>query len=596
MSYNYNGATGGNSTATGTYIAGGSAVTLPTPIRTGYTLSGWYSNVDLTAFLGAAGAGVTPSAAMTAYAKWVANTLFVATEEQGGSAVGSISTTTAGQILSSPGTPTRSGFVFTGWFTSANGGTAITFPYTHGQTANFSLHAQWEVLLTSFAVSGISASFDRPTEMVPMSDGSMVVTGVFSGTATFGATDLYADAYYNLFVARLSSTGTWLWAKKLHRGLLTYASSGGEIGTMTVDVAPDDSIAIAGKFSGTVSLGATTLTSCSTNGAQNAYIAKLDADGSWLWAAQTGGCSYINANTVGVSANSDGSVNISMSFEYAPMILGSIYVSNTNAQGYRSNRGIVAKISSDGTWLWATPYSASCNTKLETDSQDNIFLFGSCVDLVADIRNTAWTDRSDGIVAKLSPQGVWQWQSIQSGQAYANGRVQTLKVQEDGSILIAGFAGPGTMLGSVYLAGPENYVAKLSAQGAWIWAKVPTNSSGNCCWGGYSGITTRTDGTIVLVGYYRSWSRPTFGAFTLAQTNHDRDISVVELNQSGDWISAFRIGTLDGGWSGTEDPFDVETQPDGTVILLGSFTSTNLAIGNRSLSTRGSSDIFVVTL
>jgi uncharacterized repeat protein (TIGR02543 family) len=45
--------------------------------------------------------------------------------------------------MNSPGTPTRSGYSFAGWFTASSGGSAISFPFAHGQTANFTLYAQW---------------------------------------------------------------------------------------------------------------------------------------------------------------------------------------------------------------------------------------------------------------------------------------------------------------------------------------------------------------------------------------------------------------------------------------------------------------------
>lgn len=70
--------------------------------------------------------------------------LTVGTEEQGGSAIASASTTVGG-TLADPGSPARAGFRFDGWFTSASGGTAVTFPYAHGQTSNFTLYAQWSV-------------------------------------------------------------------------------------------------------------------------------------------------------------------------------------------------------------------------------------------------------------------------------------------------------------------------------------------------------------------------------------------------------------------------------------------------------------------
>jgi uncharacterized repeat protein (TIGR02543 family) len=57
-------------------------------------------------------------------------------------------------MASSPGTPTRSGYTFAGWFTASSGGSAISFPYTHGQTANFTLYAQWTANTYSVSYDG----------------------------------------------------------------------------------------------------------------------------------------------------------------------------------------------------------------------------------------------------------------------------------------------------------------------------------------------------------------------------------------------------------------------------------------------------------
>ena len=65
---------------------------------------------------------------------------------QGGSAITSGTTAPSGSISSSPGTPIRSGYAFAGWFSAPSGGSAITFPYTHAQTSNFTLYAQWTQL------------------------------------------------------------------------------------------------------------------------------------------------------------------------------------------------------------------------------------------------------------------------------------------------------------------------------------------------------------------------------------------------------------------------------------------------------------------
>lgn len=67
-------------------------------------------------------------------------------DARGGSAISSGTTAPSGSISTSPGTPSRSGYSFAGWFTASSGGSAITFPYSHGQTSNFTLYAQWTPL------------------------------------------------------------------------------------------------------------------------------------------------------------------------------------------------------------------------------------------------------------------------------------------------------------------------------------------------------------------------------------------------------------------------------------------------------------------
>ena len=125
------------------------------PLRTGYAFDGWYT-------LASGGTRVfsptnvrtsyRPSAdPTTLYAQWIANTLTVTYNSQNGSPISNGSTTSGGSIASSPGTPTRDGYTFNGWFAASTGGSAITFPYAHGQTVNFTLYAQWEA--TSYAVT-----------------------------------------------------------------------------------------------------------------------------------------------------------------------------------------------------------------------------------------------------------------------------------------------------------------------------------------------------------------------------------------------------------------------------------------------------------
>ena len=115
--------------------------------KTGYTFDGWCTAQSAA---GAACSGTSQAEASTftitgdttLYAQWTGNVLTVTTDEQGGSPIDNASTTSGGS-MSSPGTPTRNGYDFDGWFVAATGGSAISFDYAHGQTADFTLYAQW---------------------------------------------------------------------------------------------------------------------------------------------------------------------------------------------------------------------------------------------------------------------------------------------------------------------------------------------------------------------------------------------------------------------------------------------------------------------
>ena len=74
VTYNYNSATGGNSTDTSSFATFGIPITLPSPTRNGYKFAGWYSDAGLTSKIGNAGESYSPTGAKLSkivYAKWV---------------------------------------------------------------------------------------------------------------------------------------------------------------------------------------------------------------------------------------------------------------------------------------------------------------------------------------------------------------------------------------------------------------------------------------------------------------------------------------------------------------------------------------------
>ena len=151
VTYNGNTSTSGAVPSDGTSYSPNGVVTVAsnsgTLAKTGYTFDGWCTTQSAA---GAACSGdtfvvedeFTITEDTTLYAQWTGNTLTVTTDEQGGSLISDASTT-SGASMSSPGTPTRDGYEFAGWFVVSTGGSRFSFPYVHGQIADFTLYAQW---------------------------------------------------------------------------------------------------------------------------------------------------------------------------------------------------------------------------------------------------------------------------------------------------------------------------------------------------------------------------------------------------------------------------------------------------------------------
>ena len=140
VTYDANGGNCGQTTGYATSAA--TAVTLPTPTRSGYIFTGWYTAASGGTRVGGAGDSYTPSANITLYAQW-GKPCTVTYNANGGSC----STATekyTGTALTLP-TPTRDGYWFIGWYDAAEGGNKIgDAGATYNPSGETTLYAHWQ--------------------------------------------------------------------------------------------------------------------------------------------------------------------------------------------------------------------------------------------------------------------------------------------------------------------------------------------------------------------------------------------------------------------------------------------------------------------
>ena len=173
------------------------------------------------------------------------------------------------------------------------------------------------------------------------SSGALRVIGSFTGGGTTGAS--FGSQTYNavgtsdIFVSKMTNSGSFVWTE-------TAGAPGEVMIPWAFDI--DGDIAYAGGlYGGTAAFGSHSITA--TSSSQNAYIAKIDGSGTWLWASTSNGSGvqYIG----GLSASSAG---IAFSGGFSSGQTSSSTWGGTTLTGTYFEL-VAGVIDASGNWLWA---------------------------------------------------------------------------------------------------------------------------------------------------------------------------------------------------------------------------------------------------
>ena len=186
------------------------------------------------------------------------------------------------------------------------------------------------------------------SDLVTLPDGSWLMTGNYGSTAVFGEgeaneTTLHSE-HDGIFVARYNLDGTLAWA----RGV------GGEFSSVMPNIAAasDGSSFIVGSFSGTVVFGVgeaheTTFASPANPDFRDVFLARYQSDGTLDWARRSEGEAYTTGR--GLALLDEGSALISGSFS-GTVVFGEGEAGEVISDGRAS---YLARYRPDGTLAWA---------------------------------------------------------------------------------------------------------------------------------------------------------------------------------------------------------------------------------------------------
>ncbi|MBC7448105.1 MAG: T9SS type A sorting domain-containing protein [Hymenobacteraceae bacterium] len=178
--------------------------------------------------------------------------------------------------------------------------------------------------------------YTRGTRIGIDAAGNALVTGYFARGLTLGTLTLSRRDTIGTdpFVAKLNPAGVWMWATTISRP----TTWGANLNGLLVDAAGN--LLLTGSVVGPVTLGSITLTS--PPGLARAYVAKLSAAGTWLWASASDGGG--NAQMI------DG--GLALAVDAAGQVLVAGYAAHVAPGIPYNSLPLVAKLSSTGAWGW----------------------------------------------------------------------------------------------------------------------------------------------------------------------------------------------------------------------------------------------------
>lgn len=251
----------------------------------------------------------------------------------------------------------------------------------------------------------VEGSGARGTAIAVGSDGAPVVLGGFWGEAILGDTTLSAGGFGDVFLAHLTPDGDFTRVEQL-------ASTEVVNGT-ALAAGEDGAWVVAGDFSGVLSVGSHAQVA---GGFSDAFVARLEADGSWSWVAQAGSTSTVMVG--GVVVAPDGT----------PIVIGTFH--DTARFGDLEQTGLgeaeiyVAALTPDGAWDWVTRAGGT-----KADLGMGIALEGDTLSVVgefaraANFGGTRLESRGlqDVFIGQLDLDGTWRWAARAGGASADTG-------------------------------------------------------------------------------------------------------------------------------------------------------------------------------
>jgi gliding motility-associated-like protein len=323
--------------------------------------------------------------------------------------------------------------------------------------------------------------------------GNVMITGFFTGSATFDTQTIFSSGQRDIFIAKYDPSGNLIW-------VIQAGGPGDDIGN---DVSFDKSgnVLVTGEFSGTSLFGSTSISSL--NNSIDIFTAKYDSFGNFLW-VKSGAAKYTDRGT---SIDTDDNNNIYVSGMFSDTITFDNTYNNTIF-----NAMFLIKYNSAGSEQWVR-WMGSGNSV----NMGGIAVYKNDINLTGNFRGTLFFLGGTNTLALTSPDpnNIFVCRYDVNGNLtwnHADGSINDVSAEDvstnsNGEISITGnFKCRFSSFSRIYGDGvfcsvgyTDNYVSSYDNNGDWMWARHSGGKQNEFA----SGITVLSNKQIVTTGSFQ---------------------------------------------------------------------------------------------
>ncbi|MEO1652497.1 MAG: choice-of-anchor D domain-containing protein, partial [Bacteroidota bacterium] len=338
-----------------------------------------------------------------------------------------------------------------------------------------------------------------------------------------------------------------------------------------------------------------------SNGFQDAFLAKFDNNGNYIWAHSFGGIFFEDASVLDLDAN--GNIFVGGFFEddvdFDPG------VGNTNRISEGGYDAFISKFDNNGNFLWVNNYGSFSNDVVEdlrVDDSGNIFMTGyfeATVDFDpgAGTLNLNSAGLEDIFLTQIDNNGNLIWANRLGG--FDSDKATALALDQNNQVVIGGTfldvvdfdPGAGTANLSNMSGLEDFFFAKYTATGALVWAK----SAGGVSIDEISGINIDAQNNIFLTGNFLSTADfdPSLNVANLTSAG-SFDMFFAKYDPNGNYKWAYRMGGFN-----FDRELNICLDQQGNIYSTGFFNSNMDLIpgtGSQLEFSAGLGDLFVSKL